>query len=413
MFAIMFWNLVSQTVPTIGNWIKNNPVKSMWLGGFLGSPLIDRYLKRKATRQLQEPVYQKLMKGSKPLMPRQDDTDNAEIIPRPEIMKDLEDLFLPEPCKETDTRFGIVMGPSGSGKTYAVRNLCNLFPQGVLYYEVKVPGSFVEGLSKEVGMKTSPSTILDLALGYFSPRYTHYYMLPGSQVNGIGLVLEVLEKAASQFKVEFGRIPVLIIDGVDLLAKHDEELCLQLITLSKILANTNQLKVILVSSEGSIVPMLEGISATNRGIMYEIGDIKDEDAIYYLMKRGIGEDKAKKLVKFIGGRLVYLQTSVALIKKLGWTSQDGIEKMKSLLFSRKLNAQKATILQLQPESGVILDKLSKKGTVTTVDLTSVAQNKLKMEMVIKNMIEANILRYCVDGAIKFHGRVQQDELGNK
>ena len=50
-------------------------------------------------------------------------------------------------------------------------------------------------------MKTSPNTILDLALGYFSPRYTHYYMLPESQVNGIGLVLEVLEKATSQFMV--------------------------------------------------------------------------------------------------------------------------------------------------------------------------------------------------------------------
>ena len=42
----------------------------------------------------------------------------------------------------------------------------------------------------------------------------------------------------------------------------------------------------------------------------------------------------------------------------------------------------------------------KQGIVTTADLTSVAQNMLKMEMVIKNMIEANILRYCVDGAIK-------------
>ena len=63
------------------------------------------------------------MKGSKPLMPRQDDADNAEIIPRPEIMKDLKELFLPEPCKETDTRFGIIMGPLGSGKTYAVRSL--------------------------------------------------------------------------------------------------------------------------------------------------------------------------------------------------------------------------------------------------------------------------------------------------
>ena len=254
----MFRNLVSQTVPTIG--IKNNPVKSMWLGG-CKNPFI------------------KVDEGVQTLMPRQDDADNAEIIPRPEIMKDLKDLFLPEPCKETDTRFSAIMGLSGSGKTYAMRSLCNLFPQGiVLYYEVKVPGSFVEGLSKEVIAKYQPR---------FGTRilFSSLICVTRNQVNGIGLVLEVLEKAASRFKAEFGKIPVLIIDGVDLLAKHDEELCLQLITLSKILANTNQLKVILVSSKGSIVPMLEGISATNRGIMYEIGDIKDEDAIYSLMRR--------------------------------------------------------------------------------------------------------------------------------
>ena len=50
MFAIMFWNLVSQTVPTIGNWIKNNPVKSMWLGGFLGSPLFKTKSNEATTR---------------------------------------------------------------------------------------------------------------------------------------------------------------------------------------------------------------------------------------------------------------------------------------------------------------------------------------------------------------------------
>ena len=40
---------------------------------------------------------------------------------------------------------------------------------------LKVPGSFVKGLSKEVSMKTLPSTILYLALGYFS-LYTLLYV---------------------------------------------------------------------------------------------------------------------------------------------------------------------------------------------------------------------------------------------
>ena len=42
----------------------------------------------------------------------------------------------------------------------------------------RYPKHFIDGLSREVGMKTSPSTVLDLFLGYISQKYTHYYILP-------------------------------------------------------------------------------------------------------------------------------------------------------------------------------------------------------------------------------------------
>ena len=44
-------------------------------------------------------------------------------------------------------------------------------------YTIKLPEAFIDGLSREVGMKTSLSTVLDLALGYISQKYTHYYIL--------------------------------------------------------------------------------------------------------------------------------------------------------------------------------------------------------------------------------------------
>ena len=52
--------------------------------------------------------------------------------------------------------FGIIIGPSRSGKTTAVMALCNRFWEGVLYYEIDEPNSFVSDLSREIGMKIAP-----------------------------------------------------------------------------------------------------------------------------------------------------------------------------------------------------------------------------------------------------------------
>ena len=71
-------------------------------------------------------------------------------------------------------RFGLIVGPSGSGKTHAVREFCNKFPEGVLYYEIGEPDGFVQRLSEEINP-------FDLALSYFSEAYRHYHILPESQ----------------------------------------------------------------------------------------------------------------------------------------------------------------------------------------------------------------------------------------
>ena len=116
------------------------------------------------------------------------------VIPQPEISKDLASLFLLQPLDDVKfLHFGVVIGPSGCGKTSAMRELCNLHPGGLLYYEVGELKNFVSGLSKEIGMKTSPSGVLDLTLGYISESYRHYYSLPDDQVAGLDMVLEVLQ----------------------------------------------------------------------------------------------------------------------------------------------------------------------------------------------------------------------------
>lgn len=82
-------------------------------------------------------------------------------------------------------------------------------------------------------------------------------MLPQCQLDGINQVIGVLTKAATKYISKYGKAPVLFIDGIDILAKREEELCKTLITQAKILANGSKIKIVLISSEGTILPLMK------------------------------------------------------------------------------------------------------------------------------------------------------------
>ena len=272
-------------------------------------------------------------KGSRPK--NMTGNENAAGVPRPEVATYLTKWFLPEERLLPVTRFGVIIGPSGTGKTSAVRELCNNNPHGVLYFEIKEPNSFVKQLSKELEIKTSPNTMLDLILSDVCKGYRQYHVLPDDQYAGFALVEETLSVAATVYTKEYNRVPVMFIDGVDLLAKRYPELCVSLITVAKILANDSTIKIVLVSSEGSIMPLLEKMSAKNRSVVYEIGDL--QDAVLYLMKNLMSEDKAKEVVKCIGGRLVYLESTVKMDKnkELQWKKDlEMCNKIKKAFFQK-------------------------------------------------------------------------------
>ena len=151
----------------------------MCLGMCLASPMVDLFLKEKAAKELERPVYEKLVRGSRPKIPAVYKGAECQGISRPDVAGDLEiqSLFFPETVGKTKTRFGIIIGPSGSGKTFSVTNLCNKSPGGVLYYEIAEPSVFAKDLGEAVGMKTVPTNVCDLFLGYISDRYLHYYII--------------------------------------------------------------------------------------------------------------------------------------------------------------------------------------------------------------------------------------------
>ena len=108
-----------------------------------------------------------------------------------------------------------LIGPSGTGKTLMVKDLCNRYSEGVLYHEIVQWKCFVEALAQDVRMKIK-------LLEYVSKNYVHYHPLPQDTLKGVGLVMDTLKVAAVEYKEQTGRVPVLFLDGADLLAKRDE-----------------------------------------------------------------------------------------------------------------------------------------------------------------------------------------------
>lgn len=160
-------------------------------------------------------------------------------------------------------------------------------------------------------MKTAPSTVFDFILAQVSERYMHYHVLPKSQLAGVDMILSVLEKMCVKYKMQNGTVPVLFLDGMDLVAiKHDPILCKHIVTHAKL--NMKVLKIVIISSDGTIMPLLGDLSAMNRAVIYEVGDITDVEAMNYLTKNQIAKDVARQLVSLIGSRIVHLESCVYL-----------------------------------------------------------------------------------------------------
>ena len=177
--------------------------------------------------------------GSKPFVP----VSNLDrMIHRESVYKEIVNLLFPK-LKNTGSEgnaplFGIIVGPSGTGKSVLMTYLCSKLP-GVLYLEVGESSAFPFDLAKEIGMKTEPSNAFDLALGYISSEYVHYHCLPENRILALKDVVEVLEKTAEKYVAKRGKIPTLFIDGADMLAKHEKELFIRLVSHAKRLANAN------------------------------------------------------------------------------------------------------------------------------------------------------------------------------
>jgi len=77
----------------------------------------------------------------------------------------------------------------------------------------------------------------------------------------------------------------LFIDGGDALAKFEQELFIHTLQQAKDLANAEVLTVVFVSSEGSILPVVQRSSTFSQSVkLFKVTDVQDDIATTYLVK---------------------------------------------------------------------------------------------------------------------------------
>lgn len=224
-------------------------------------------------------------------------------------------LLKPDP----DSQYVVVVGAAGTGKSTAVRKaLLDLAkPRGVVYF---LPPTLLSGFSSGLAS----------ALGYYRPiRWADRVarLLSGeskeepaapphaSEQHASWQSLEpVLLSAATNYRDRHKAPAVLVLDGMDLVAREAPDLFLKVQDFAKKCADLGVLRLVLVFSDGAALPLLQSSSAITRAdVIYEVGDIADEEASEWLRTHcAVDPDRAAALVSLIaGGRFPLLRKCAA------------------------------------------------------------------------------------------------------
>ena len=114
------------------------------------------------------------------------------------------------------------------------------------------------------------------------------------------------------YVAEYGRPPVLVVDGVDELYRRDPAVLTDLQTLAKNGADTNTLRVVFVVSETAAFEMLQSHPHSSQSKVFFVGDADDKEAVKFLVSSGVDEASAQDAVaRITGGRIVLLNKYIS------------------------------------------------------------------------------------------------------
>ena len=179
---------------------------------------------------------------------------------------------------------GVVFGPAGTGKSNVVRTVCRSNKKGgVIYMEIGSPRQFPYHLAKACGVPVEPNW-WDAVVAKLFGTYRTYVTLPPSDQDALALVLPIIAEGAKAYIKKKTLIPVLFIDGVDILAKEeDNRLYVNLVDWAKKCANEDSLRIVLVCSDSHVLVLDQQSFKSRLDALIEIDDASETQAVNELM----------------------------------------------------------------------------------------------------------------------------------
>ena len=191
---------------------------------------------------------------------------------------------------------------------------------------------------------------------------------------------------------------------MDLIAKTDQQVFLSLIDRAKNLANTGVLRIIFVSSEGSVMPLVNRTSSLSRKApIVDVVDVSDKQAKEYLEHR-MPADLAKDVAALTGGRFVHLLESVEVYKRLKKVERDTANAMNIIRENLITSVVRSKVVQIhmQKKSVRALEKsimkivLSNESVFPDLLVNELEEEATTIARVVHHLVSNNFLNNGVD-----------------
>ena len=234
-------------------------------------------------------------------------SDDTASVSRAALMGDLLPILQPDHSQH----YFVILGEKGVGKSTAVRQTIKQLegPRGVIY--VMAPSASANAFLNRL----TTATRYREPVGFFERTRRRATGSTGNVAVSSGL-WDVLEKklleVGKAYLAKYKRPPVLVIDAADKIYKKDPDLLFDIQALAKDGADSGCLRVVFVISETSAFEMLESHSHASRSRTFLVGEIEDDEAVDYLVSKGINKENATDAVaRITGGRFALLNDYVA------------------------------------------------------------------------------------------------------
>ena len=380
--AIDWGNLVSKPADVLGSAYKQTrsafgklPSGILTLGNLALASFVVYAYAYESDDAITKDMVGVFAKGVDGLTPK----DANVLVERDELLTSLRTVLAPTKI----TNYVVILGEKGVGKSTAVRQTLGQLqhPRGAIY--LMTPSSGRDALLQQLVKTTSyrPSlTYMDFV------RLCLAGVMNGSDSRDYDALWSQLEDklldAGAAYLAKYGRPPVLVVDGADVLYKENPKFLTKLQTLAKNAADANTLRVVFVMSEKAAFEMLQSHSHSSRSKNFVVGDIDDNEAVEFLVSSGVDEKNAQDAVaRITGGRFALLNDYVAdhqdgltndqiLVKHI--TSTERALKKLRIKKTAPLFSNVAAGSLYEKDDQVDVDELSKlaRENILTVDLAT-------------------------------------------